>query len=386
MLLHIRDELVPWEEPVADGFVGGSASAREAFAALIDADRGEILAAYVRGLEEIDSPIVREETAREQVVADGARVLADVTSSLRAGRVNVNERRKGIAWDIGGTNTGRGLHTRESLRAAAVFFQVTVTFVTRHLVADARSLQLFMIVLFALNQSIHTRVSELTAAYTGFLLSKVHEAQVAERQRIARELHDCIGSTLSVAHRQLELYHLREGLDSLPGVDRIETAQRSIVESMESLRAMTSDLRLQARIGNLEKALTTYLEATQASDVNVCLRVNGDESWAPSAVREESFFVIREAIHNALLHGGPSTVLVGVDITPDELRACVQDDGCGFEPTGRRARHGHGLGLLSMRERAALMGGNVTVSSTRNHGTLVELLVPLSGYQNDATT
>jgi signal transduction histidine kinase len=379
-------ELVPWEEPVADGFMGGSASAREAFAALIEADRAQILAAYVRGLEEIDSPIVRERMVREQAIANGVQVLADVTRSLRAGRVHLSDAYKAIAWDIGEAKGARGLHTRESLRAATVFFQVTITFVARHLIADEMSLQLFTLVLFALNQSLNTRVSELTTAYTGFLLSKVHEAHVAERHRIGRELHDRIGNTLSVAHRQLELYHVHEGTDTIRGSDRIEAAHRSIVESMESLRVMTSDLRLQERIGNLEKALTAYLEATQASEVKVCLRVNGDESWAPSAVRDESFFVIREAIHNALTHGAPSTVLVGVDITPDGLRACVEDDGCGFDSPCARPRRGGGVGLLSMRERAALMGGNVTVSSTRSHGTSVELLVPLSGYQNDATS
>lgn len=369
---------------MAEEFVGCSAPAREAFAAHIASDLGAILAAYVRGLEEIGSPLVRETASREQTITNGALALAGVIRSLRAGRVQPYEGHKLIAWDIGAASAARGHRAEESLVAATVFVQVTITYVTRHLVAGAISLPLAMIVLFTLNQSINSSVSKVTAAYTGFLLSKVHEAHIAERHRIARELHDRIGNTLIAALRQLELYHRHEAKLSRTCAGPIETAQRSIVESMDNLRAVTSDLRLRGKIGSLEKELTAYLEIAWSSDVNVRLRVSGDESWAPPTARAESFFVIREAIHNALTHGSPSTVLVGVDITPDVLRASIEDDGSGFEPS-RRTSRSSGLGLQSMRERAALIGGHLTVSSTRNHGTMVELLVPLSGYQNDAT-
>ncbi|HEX6472678.1 MAG TPA: ATP-binding protein [Streptosporangiaceae bacterium] len=364
---------------MADEFIGGSASGGEALAARIEADRERILAAYARALEEIGGAA----SVRRQAITDGDRALADVTRSLRAGRVQLSERRRLAAWDTGTENAARGHHAHEALQAATVFFRVTTTFVMGYLVTDALPTQLLMIVLFALNRSINTNVSEMTAAYTGFLLSKLQEAHVAERRRIARELHERIERTLSVAYRQLELYHLHEGTAAIAPSGRIETAQRSIVESLENLHAVTSDLRLQEAIGNLEKALTSYLETIGSSDVDVRLRVSGDESWAPPAVRDESFLVIREAIHNALTHGSPGTVLVDVDITPDGLHARIEDDGTGFE-SARRTRS-RGLGLLSMRERAMLIGGKVTVSSIQSHGTLVELLVPLTGNHDDTT-
>jgi signal transduction histidine kinase len=69
-------------------------------------------------------------------------------------------------------------------------------------------------------------------------------------------------------------------------------------------------------------------------------------------------------------------VLIGVELDPRELSAWVLDDGCGFVPRAA-APGGTGAGLASMRERAALIGGRVAVSSMPGHGTRVELRLPL---------
>jgi hypothetical protein len=70
---------------VADEFIGGGTSAREALAAGIEADRDQILDAYTRALAQIDCLVVGEASARELAIADAAQALDDVTRSLRAG-------------------------------------------------------------------------------------------------------------------------------------------------------------------------------------------------------------------------------------------------------------------------------------------------------------
>jgi signal transduction histidine kinase len=359
------------------GFYGGP-EPRETFAALIEADRAEILAAFAQGLEELDNPIAHETALRQQAVADGAQIIDDVTTSIRAGRVQVDETHRLISRDIGETKAARGLNTRESMQAAAVFFQVMITFVTRHVVADARSLQLFEVVLLALNESIHSRIGEATTAYSGYLLNRIHEAHLGERRRIARELHDRVGHGLTAAHRQLQLHHMYQDKEPVRATGKIARAEQCIVESMENLRAVTSDLRPQEPMKSLEKALSTYLDSARLDNVDMRLRVAGDETWAPPAVLDESFLIVREAVRNALMHASPTMVVVGVEMTPHELRAWVADDGCGFDES--EARASGGLGLWSMRERAALMGGALWVSTRPNGGTNIELLVPLPGY------
>jgi signal transduction histidine kinase len=262
-----------------------------------------------------------------------------------------------------------------------VFVETVVSSVIKHV--DADSLDLFTVVLLTLNQSITLRIREATGAYTGYLLNRIHEAHVAERRRIARELHDRVGNELSVAHRQLELFHDRHH-DTVPveGMNRAGRAHQAVVESMECLRAVISDLRAEAPLKSLEKALAGYVDTVPAEGVTLRLRVNGDETWVPPSVRDESFLVIREAIRNALAHGDSGIVRISVDIAPHELRAVVEDTGHGFDHA--EAVAAGATGLSSMRERAALLGGTLSVLSQPAQGTRVELIVPLPEHREDA--
>jgi signal transduction histidine kinase len=113
----------------------------------------------------------------------------------------------------------------------------------------------------------------------------------------------------------------------------------------------------------------------------VRLRVSGDETWASSTVLEEAFLIVREAIRNALRHGDPQLVLIGVALAPHELHAWVEDNGCGFTTSAHPVFTG--TGLASMRERAALLDGRLTIASAPGQGTQVELLVPLPGRRDD---
>jgi signal transduction histidine kinase len=113
------------------------------------------------------------------------------------------------------------------------------------------------------------------------------------------------------------------------------------------------------------------------------LRVSGDETWAPSAVTEEAFLIIREAVRNALRHGAPAMVLIGVAFAPHELHAWVEDDGRGFAFDDMVDDASAGAGLASMRERADLIGGRLTIASAPGRGARVELLVPLPGHRDE---
>lgn len=354
---------------------GGSRSSRDTLIAFVEADRAEILASYVRRLEGTDSPLVRDLAAREQVIEQAGQILSDVVESLRAGRVQVDDGYRHLSHDIGETRAARRVHPHESLRAAVVLFEVVLTTVTRHLEPDAEALQLFTLVALAMNQSISMRIREAVIAYPSFLLNKIHEAHAEERTRIARELHDRVGHGVSAAQRQLELFeHYRETEPATAAI-RVENAQRAVHEAMLDLHDLISGLRTEEPTRSLEKALKTYLDTVRAHGVDIRLFVSGDETWVPGAIRDESFLVLREAVHNALRHGNPRAVLIRVDFAPHELRASVEDNGIGFDLAG--AATSGGAGLASMRERAELMGGILVIAPQLTTGTHVELLIPL---------
>lgn len=346
----------------------------------IEAHRAELLEAYESTLRALGNPIAEGEQSLGQALENADQILTDVVDSLRAGEVRTADAYRSIAWGIGLTRAADGLHPADSLQASSAYFRTVLGRAARYLEDDPEAFELFGMVALALERSITLRVRTALTGYTSFLLNQVHEAQVNERRRIARELHDRIGHCISITHRQLELYNLYQSTDPEKAGEKIETAQRAIRESMQNLRAVTSDLYVVEPLKSLDTALMNYLESADTAGVDVRVRVNGDESWASPEVLDETFLVLREAALNALRHAAASTIIVNVDITPGELRAFVEDDGVGFDPHDP-PRSG-GVGLASMRERARLLGGTAAVRSQPGQGTHIDFAVPLGGWDD----
>jgi signal transduction histidine kinase len=336
------------------------------------------MADYERSLAESSSPPAEDPRFRQQALVNGAEILADVEESVRANTLRINDGYKRLAWAIGETRAASEMSPADSMRAAAVFSNVTVRVLARHLEDDPSLLPAFTTAIIALNESISRRIRETTLAYTWYLLDRIHQAHLDERHRVARELHDRLGEGVSGALRQLELYELTEA-DQPTGPAFSTLAKGALSEAMDRLRLIISGLRHDP-VAGLEKALEEFIAAA-ATDVDVRLRVSGDESWVPPTIMDETFLIVREAVRNALAHAAPQLLLIGVDLAPHELRALVEDDGRGFD------LHGHDLhgsaGLAGMRERAVLVGGSLNVTSSPGHGTQVELLVPLPGPRDD---
>jgi signal transduction histidine kinase len=229
--------------------------------------------------------------------------------------------------------------------------------------------------LFGLNRWVGRQIRGTADGDMAQYENRVHEARMDERRRIARELHDRLGEVLTVGLRQLDL-------DEIIGPEIPEgqsvIAREVLVEAMRRLRLVTSGLRDEP-VTSFEKALADFLNRVCA-DADVHLVVIGDETWASAKLIDEAFLVVREALRNALNHGVPQSVVVGVEVTRRELRAWVDDDGKGFACGDEEESPAAGTGLATMRERAALLGGTLSIVSKPGRGTSVELSVPLSGH------
>jgi signal transduction histidine kinase len=309
------------------------------------------------------------------VLEHADRILADVAKSLQHRRVVVSEGRKRLGGQIGANRAARGIHPGESLRAASELFGTVLTEIVGVLPPSERdSLGLAF---GALNNSIMIDIRDAARTYSGFLLSEVHRAHVEERRHLARELHDRVGSRISFTHLLLELAEMYRENAPEEADRRLASAQEQLIAVMSDIRGVTSGLRLAVPGDKLGKSLQKFLLTASVGEQKTQVTVNGDESWVPGPVLDEVFLVIREALLNALRHGQAQVISVSVDIAPHELRVAVDDDGVGFEVGAPRDRISSGI--PSMRERIALLGGNMLISSSAGQGTRVELFVPLQG-------
>jgi signal transduction histidine kinase len=208
-------------------------------------------------------------------------------------------------------------------------------------------------------------------------VSLVIQAQEDERARIAGDLHDTSVQTLTAIARRLR--SLADGPDAGPlAADLGLLADAAQAEAGE-LRRLSRNLRPSV-LDNLGLAagLEQLAEDLRLDGLSVSLAVRGDPGRLPDHARTGLFRIAQEALTNVRRHAAAHHVALALDV--DEARALlrVQDVGQGFD-VGDRERLGTegGLGLMGMRERAAILGGHVELVSAPGQGTRLTAWLPL---------
>jgi signal transduction histidine kinase len=205
-------------------------------------------------------------------------------------------------------------------------------------------------------------------------------AQETERQRIARELHDEIGGSLSAIKMNLQSLRRTVGVPAL--VAQLHESIEVVEQTLRRVRDLSVALRpsLLDDLG-LVPALRWYVDR-QSQRGGLRCTFEADEAIEPPAeVQTASFRIAQEALTNVVRHAGARSVDVGLRRAGDCLELTVTDDGRGFDVKLAVGRIGAdaSLGLLGMRERARLLGGRVTIESTLRKGTTVRARIPLAG-------
>jgi PAS domain S-box-containing protein len=208
------------------------------------------------------------------------------------------------------------------------------------------------------------------------LSQRLLQAKEDENRRIARELHDEIGQALTAV--QIGLQRLQQSRDtsrlgeSIAIVERILQQVREL--SLDLHPATLDDLGLVA-------ALRWYVKRqAQHAAVRAVFHADPLEERPGREVETACFRIAQEAVTNAIRHAGAHTLRVSLQQTGGWLRLSVSDDGEGFDAADVDARTPRGsMGLMSMQERAALIGGRVEVASARGRGTQVQGWFPLNG-------
>lgn len=342
-------------------------------AAGISTSMPAILKQYEQVLAEQRSPLLRSVVSRQQILSHAQQLLDDLVDDLM-GRHEASTRRT-LAADIGSSRAAQGFHPGDSLRAAGILFEVVLRSAVAHARDSQACDQAMLAVSLSMNNVLVRALGIAADAYAAFQLNRIHEAHVEERRRVSRELHDRIGNGISVAYRNLELYEVYHLDRPIEAQSRVAAAQESLGETLDAVRQVISDLRAAKPLDSLEKALGYFLESVAQSDIRVHLQITGDEHWASPNARDEVFLIVREALRNVFAHASASGVLVRVQISPDELRATIRDDGVGFVLTdvcGAKA------GLISLKERVALLDGIISLTSSPGRGTTIDLTIPLT--------
>lgn len=195
-------------------------------------------------------------------------------------------------------------------------------------------------------------------------------AQEGERQRIARELHDEIGQSLTVA-----LLSLKRAADRAPEDlrDELHGAQETVRSSLDDVRDIARRLRPDVLDDlGLQSALTALCsEFSQASRIPVTRTVERQLPRLGSDVELVCYRIAQEGFTNIARHASASHVELALGIHAGVLRLRIADDGTGtVDETGS--------GIRGMRERALLVGGTLTVSSVPGSGTDVVLTIPVT--------
>ena len=207
------------------------------------------------------------------------------------------------------------------------------------------------------------------------------EAVTAERNRMAREVHDTVAQGLVSILLQLRAADgaLQGGRDE-DARSALEAARAAAEAAFEETRRSVLGLAPSPLEGrSLEEALELELGwANKTGLADVRLMTAGTPVPLPPDLAHMLFRVAQEALTNALRHAEARSVRVGVVYTTNDVTLLVQDDGAGFD-RARMEQDGlvHGLGVKGMTERARLLGGTLELDSTPGWGTRVRVSIPL---------
>lgn len=219
------------------------------------------------------------------------------------------------------------------------------------------------------------------------LVGKILVAQEEERRRVAYEAHDGFTQMAISAYQLLQNFADDYPQASRQASEELEEAIDRLERTIKEARRVIADLRPTALDDlGLTAALRQHV-GTICADQGVEVSYEGElgEERLPPPLETTLFRIVQEALANACKHAETDRVHVALERAGGSVRLCVRDWGCGFRPVEERdgGEPGERVGLSSMRERAALLGGVLEIRSEPGSGTLVKVEIPLPEREKD---
>lgn len=238
--------------------------------------------------------------------------------------------------------------------------------------------------LAATNASLQAEVGERRAAEDQIkaLFRRLVTIQEEERRRIARNLHDQLGQQLTALRMSLEILRTKaDGHVELAA--RIARTQELAHELDQGIDFLTWELRpaLLDHLG-ISAALANLVQ-NWSDRFAVAASFDGSETEGlrlPAEMESNLYRLAQEALHNVYKHAGASHVRISLRSDATAVTLAIEDNGRGFDPAQGVSRESNaGLGLLNMRERAMMVGGQLQIQSLPNRGTTIVVRAPIVG-------
>lgn len=230
------------------------------------------------------------------------------------------------------------------------------------------------------NQALSVRVQQ-QSAQRGELLKRLITAQEDERKRVARELHDELGQTLSGLSLRVEGARRLFESDHNHALEQLAQVRSLAADSTEQMYNIILDLRPSALDDlGLVPALRAYAERLlENGDLKFHLEADEFQHRLPPEIETALFRVFQEALNNSIRHAQANNVWVNLKCRGSEFNGEIVDDGQGFDPhsihvNGNSSR---GLGLLGMQERVVQCGGRLKIQSQPGKGTCIKTSIPI---------
>jgi signal transduction histidine kinase len=237
-------------------------------------------------------------------------------------------------------------------------------------VATTGGFQLFAVCAAQLLRSEMAARDELARTNTELRATQVllgESARMAERVRIARDLHDVMGHTLTTLTIHLDV---ASRLTSGPAAEHLACARTASTELLDQVRAVVSRFRSMQPI-NLRAALEKLAESARGV-LQVRLEIPSDLAVSDPARAETVIRCAQEVITNAMRHAGARELVIEVRNAGGGINIKARDDGRGGD-------FATGSGLAGMRERFEMLGGSLSISSAAGRGFTVEGNLPMAG-------
>jgi PAS domain S-box-containing protein len=216
------------------------------------------------------------------------------------------------------------------------------------------------------------------------LLTRLVLAQEDERRRIARELHDQLGQQLTALRLTLEMLK-PQALERTDLRGQLETLEELARQLDQDIAFRVWELRPAGLESGLGTALTNYLQQWSThSGIRARLHTgpSTNERLTPE-IETVMYRLAQEALNNVAKHARADSVDVALERRSECLSLIIEDNGIGFDPSSAQTA-ARGLGLIGMRERAALVGAELQIESRRGEGTTVIVRIPVAALVETA--
>lgn len=229
-------------------------------------------------------------------------------------------------------------------------------------------------------------ITELQTTRGELAVAEREAGVMAERERLAREIHDTVAQALSSIQI---LLHAAERVDAeRAGLDQIqlarETAADALVDARRIIRELTPPaLDEQTLSGALRRLAGSAEHTMRAGGGGTQVRFHevGEARPLPMAVETTLLRVAQSGIANVQQHAGAQAVDVTLTIDEDQVSLDVVDDGVGFDPDRLRTSPGRSFGLTAIRRRVTELGGDLTLESAPGDGTALAATIPCGKEQ-----